>query len=131
MINGFLIKIFFSFTKMSKNFSARYYQKSKERLQKKAHENYQDLSEEEKDKEQEYGHEQYKSLPQHEKQRPAEFRKKYKIWKSETISKIKTGWCFLASNCMQDVFQYTYIKPFLNISVFGKYKSLLEIPVSR
>ena len=33
---------------MSKNFSARYYQKSKERLQKKAHENYQDLSEEEK-----------------------------------------------------------------------------------
>ena len=35
---------------MSKNLSARYYQENKERLQKKAHERYQNLSKEEKEK---------------------------------------------------------------------------------
>ena len=42
--------------------SARYYQKNKERLQKKARERYQDLPEEEKNKKQEYGCEQYKNI---------------------------------------------------------------------
>ena len=35
---------------MSKNLSAKYYQESKERLQKKAHKSYQNLSKEEKEK---------------------------------------------------------------------------------
>ena len=35
---------------MSKNFSAKYYQENKERLQKKARERYQNLSKEEKEK---------------------------------------------------------------------------------
>ena len=35
---------------MSKNLSAKYYQENKERLQKKAHKSYQNLSKEEKEK---------------------------------------------------------------------------------
>ena len=40
---------------MSKNFSAKYYQENKERLQKKARERYQNLSKKEKEKKQQYG----------------------------------------------------------------------------
>ena len=36
------------YIKMSKNWSAKYYQENKERLQKKAHERYQNLSKEKK-----------------------------------------------------------------------------------
>ena len=47
---------FFSCMKMFKNSSANYYQKSKESLQKKAREMYQDLYEEEKTKERQNSH---------------------------------------------------------------------------
>ena len=40
---------------MSKNLSAKYYQENKEKLQKKAHERYQNLSKEEKEEKQHYG----------------------------------------------------------------------------
>ena len=52
---------------MSKNLAAKYYQESKERLQKKAPERYQNLSKEEKEKRQQYGDERYKSLSKDEK----------------------------------------------------------------
>ena len=39
---------------MSKNLSAKYYQENKKRLQKEAHERYQNLSREEKEKKQQY-----------------------------------------------------------------------------
>ena len=45
--------------KVSKNLSAKYYQKNKERLQKKASGKYQNLYREEKGKKQQYGHECY------------------------------------------------------------------------
>ena len=54
---------------MSKNLSAKNYQENKEKLQKKAHERYQNLSKEEKEKKRQYGHEQYKNLPEKEKQK--------------------------------------------------------------
>ena len=55
--------------KMSNDLSAKYYQKGKERLQKRAPQRYQDLSEEEKEKKQEYGRERYKDFLEDEKQR--------------------------------------------------------------
>ena len=62
---------------MSKNFSAKYYQENKERLQKKACERYQNLSKEEKEKKEQYGCERYKNLVDDEKQKLVEYRKKY------------------------------------------------------
>ena len=47
---------------MSKDLSARYYKKNKERIQKKSCERYQNLSKEEKNRKQEYGHKQYKNV---------------------------------------------------------------------
>ena len=58
----FFFTIFFKYIKMSKNSSAKYCQKYKEKLQKKACERDQNLSEEEIQKKQLYGHECYKSL---------------------------------------------------------------------
>ena len=55
-INFFII-FFFIYIKVSKNLSAKYYQESKERLQKKARERYQNLSKEEKEKKRQYGRE--------------------------------------------------------------------------
>ena len=46
---------------MSKNLTAKYYQGNKERLQKKAHERYKNLSEEVKEKKQQYSHESNKN----------------------------------------------------------------------
>ena len=52
------------------NSSAKYYQDNKERLQKRACERYQHLSNKEKEKKkQQYGREQYKILPEDEKQK--------------------------------------------------------------
>ena len=47
---------------MSKDSSARYYPKNKEKIQKKSHEKYWSLSEKEKNKKWEYDGEQYKNL---------------------------------------------------------------------
>ena len=52
---------------MSKNLSAKHYQENKERLQKKAREKYQNLSEEEKEKKLQYGRKGYKNLSEYEK----------------------------------------------------------------
>ena len=46
---------------------ARYYQKNKKRLQKKAHEKYQNLSEKYKNKNPKYSHEGYRNLSDEEK----------------------------------------------------------------
>ena len=46
----FLIFLFFTYIKIYKLLSAKYYQENKERLQKKALERYQNLSKEEKEK---------------------------------------------------------------------------------
>ena len=62
---------------MSKNLSAKYYQEHKERLQKKAHERYQNLSKEEKEKKQQYGCERYKNLSENETNKLVAYRKKY------------------------------------------------------
>ena len=43
---------FFTYIKITKDSSAKYYQNSKERLQKKVHERYHSLSKEEKEKKQ-------------------------------------------------------------------------------
>ena len=60
---------------MYKNSSAKYYQKKTEKLQEKAHESYQNLSEEEKSKKQQNGREWFKNFPGEEKQRPVEYGK--------------------------------------------------------
>ena len=75
---------------MSKKKSVKYYQNNRERLQKKARERYQDLSEEEKNKTQQYVHERYKNLSENKKQRLVEYRKKhYEKWKNNTVNKWK------------------------------------------
>ena len=51
---------------MTKNLSTRH-SKKQEGLQKKAHERYQDISEEKKNKKQSYGHERDKNLPEDKK----------------------------------------------------------------
>ena len=50
------------YKKISKDSSARYYQNNKRRLQKNAHERFQDVSEKKKNKKQEYGPEWYKKI---------------------------------------------------------------------
>ena len=55
----------------------KYYQKHKERLQKKARERYQNLSEEEKDKRREEVRDRYKNPSQEKKQKLREYMKKY------------------------------------------------------
>ena len=74
---------------MPKNSSAKYYQKNKERLQKRVCESYQNLSKEEKKVE--YGHEQRENLPKDEKQSLDEYRKKYEMTRNETASQQKAG----------------------------------------
>ena len=54
---------------MSKNLSAKYYQENKERLQKKARERYENLSNKEKEKKRQYGQERYKNLSEDEKKK--------------------------------------------------------------
>ena len=69
--------MFFTYLKMSKESSAKYYQSNKERLRKKTHERYQSLSKGEKEKQWQYGREPYQSLQEDEKQKLAEYRKRY------------------------------------------------------
>ena len=61
---------------MLKTLSAKYYQKTKERLQKNAREKYQNLSKEEKEKKLQHGRERYKNLFKNEAQKLVEYRKK-------------------------------------------------------
>ena len=63
---------------MSKHSSAKYYPENKERLQKKPHERYQNLSKEEKGKKWQYGRERYKN-------KLVEFRKKYRMRKNALL----------------------------------------------
>ena len=49
----------------------------RERLEKRAHQRYQDLSEEEEEKNQEYCRERYINFPKDEQQRFVKYRKKY------------------------------------------------------
>ena len=60
---------------MCKNLSAKYYQKNKERLRKKALGRYQNLSKEEKEKKRQYVHERYKNLSEDEKHKLVEYKK--------------------------------------------------------
>ena len=62
--------------KMSENWSAKYYQENKEKLQKKARERYQNLSREEKERKQRYGRDHYKNLSEDEKRKLVKYRKK-------------------------------------------------------
>ena len=68
---------FFTYTKIFKDSSAKYYQNNKERLQKKAPERYQSLSKEKEENMWQYGCERYKNLPEDEKQKLVQYRKKY------------------------------------------------------
>ena len=52
---------------MSQSFSSKNYQENKERLQEKARERSQNLSNKEKEKKRQYGCERYKNLPENEK----------------------------------------------------------------
>ena len=67
--------------KMPKPLSANYYQRNKERVQKKACERYQNISKEEKGKKEKYGCQRYKNLSEDEKQKVVEYRKKIIEWK--------------------------------------------------
>ena len=68
---------------MSKDSSARYYQKNKWKIQKSFRERYQNLTEEEKTKKREYVRERYKNLSEDEKQRLVGYRKRYhEMWKN-------------------------------------------------
>ena len=68
----------FKYIKMSKDWSAKFYQKNKGRLQKKKNcERCQSLCKEEKEKKQQYSHKRNKNLQEDEKQNLVEYRKKY------------------------------------------------------
>ena len=90
----FLVKFFYNFffftyIKISKDLSAKYYQNNKERLQKKFHEKYWSLSKGEN------GGKWYKNFSEDERQNLVEYRKEYyKMRKNENASQIKTNWCF-------------------------------------
>ena len=68
--------------KISKTLTAKYYEKNKERLQKKARERYQNLSREEKEKKRQYVRECYKNLSKDEKDE-----KNYKMRKNTLFTK--------------------------------------------
>ena len=69
---------------MTKDSSARCYQKTKKKIKKKSSERYQNLSEEKK--KQEYGRKRYKNPSKHEKQKLFEYRKRYyKMRKSASL----------------------------------------------
>ena len=59
-------------------------------------------------------------------------KKNYKIWKIKSASQIKTEWCSLARNRMQDVFLDKYIKLifrnfcYLEISVLDEYEKIFR-----
>ena len=83
------------------------------------------LSEEQKNKKQKYGWEQYKNLPEDERQSLVECRKNYaKMRKKNCFNKDCA--MFLA---MQAFFGINIKCDFLEVSVLGKYKSILEIAV--
>ena len=73
------------FLRMSKNFSVKYYQENKERLQKKICERYQNLFKEEKEKKRQYGREHYKNLSEGEKNKLVEYGKKNIIEREKTL----------------------------------------------
>ena len=75
LIVFFWINLFVIYIKMSKDSCTKYYQKNKERLQKKTRERYQNLSKEEKDKEWQYCCQRYKNLSKDKKQRMVEYKK--------------------------------------------------------
>ena len=60
---------------MSQSLSSKNYQENKERLQEKARERSQNLSNEEKEKKRQYGCERYKNLPENEKHNLFEYGK--------------------------------------------------------
>ena len=72
---------------MSKNLSAKHYQENKERLRIKAHERYQNLSEQEEEKKFQYGRKGYKNLSEYEKKKKklVEHRKKYYRMRKNTL----------------------------------------------
>ena len=73
LINFFCYQLFnnffFTYIKICKDSSAKYHQDNKNRLQKRAHENYQSLSKEGNEKQRKYKGERYKNLSADEKQR--------------------------------------------------------------
>ena len=73
--DNFFNNFFLYIIKFLKNLSAKYYQENKERLQRKACERYQNLSEEEKVKKCQHGFEHYKNLSGEEEQKLVEYRK--------------------------------------------------------
>ena len=73
---------------MSKNVSAKYYQVNKERLQKRARENYQNVSKEEIEKNRKYGRKRFENLSEDEKQNLVEYRKKYYRMRENAFSEL-------------------------------------------
>ena len=70
---------------MPKDYSARYYQKNKEKLQKRARERCQNFLNDKKEKQN--TRERYKNLPKHKKQKQLECRiEYYKLWKNKSAS---------------------------------------------
>ena len=107
--------------------SAEYYQKNKERLQKKARERYQDLSvegknkkrqyacerhsnlsEEEKNNKCQYGHKRYKNLPEDEKQSLVGYRKNYsKMYKiKNNLGPKKDFFCLTKYMTLKKYFEF-------------------------
>ena len=106
---------------MSKDLSARYYQKKEERSQKNACKRCQDVSEEEKNKKREYDRTQLKNLLEDEKHSVVEYKKKHcKTWKNKIPSKIKTDYCFWLATIGR-LFSDKYKWRFLEIYVLSEF----------
>ena len=87
-----LLYKFSSYTsKMPKELSTWFYQKSKERFQKELVKGIKIFLKKKKSDCRNMVMKRYKNLAKDERQRLAEYRKKYKIWKRKTTSQKKTG----------------------------------------
>ena len=69
---------------------AKYYQENKEKIQKKSHKRYENVTKGEAYNKQEYVCEQYKNISKTEKQRPVEYRKRYYEIQKDKLN--QTNW---------------------------------------
>ena len=92
---------------MSKNVSAKYYQVNKERLEKRARENYQNVSNEEIEKNRKYGRKRFENLSEDEKQNLVEYRKKYYRMRKNAFSELYET-IILKNNDLESSFYEAY-----------------------
>ena len=107
MYSNDVFTVFQTYIKMSKDFSAKYYQNNEERLQRKAPKRYQGLPKQEKEKKHQYVRERYKNLPENEKQKLVACRKKILQNEKKCLIIFRRNFCF-KKNDLESPFDAKY-----------------------